>query len=175
MRRYYQRLSDAAGETPLLAYNNPAATGYDLRPEQAAQLHRDGIIAGVKQATTGIKDLHALIDAGVPVWIANSGLNTAALAMGARGVISTLTNVVPELFVRLERAMSVRRTWSGPDAQLRIDRASASLRVPIIGALHAGATMRGLPGGMPREPLRLPHEDEIEHVRGAIIEQLGDD
>ena len=46
-----------------------------------------------------------MIDAGVPVWMANSGLNTAALAMGARGMISTLTNVVPELFVRLQRAM----------------------------------------------------------------------
>lgn len=173
VRRYYRRLSDAAGETPLLAYNNPAATGYDLRPEQAAELHRDGVIAGVKQATTSVKDLHALIDAGVPLWMANSGLNTAALAMGARGVISTLTNVVPELFVRLQRAMSDGDLAAVQDAQLRIDRASAGLRVPIIGALHAGATMRGLPGGMPREPLRLPNEDEMEHVRGAI-EQLGD-
>ncbi len=170
VRRYYRRLSDAAGETPLLAYNNPSATGYDLRPEQAAELHRDGVIAGVKQATTSVKDLHALIDAGVPVWMANSGLNTAALAMGARGAISTLTNVVPELFVRLQRAMSDGDLATVQDAQLRIDRASAGLRVPIIGALHAGVTMRGLPGGMPREPLRLPDEDEMERVRGAIAQ-----
>lgn len=173
VRRYYERLAAAAGDKPLLAYNNPSATGYDLRPEQAAELFEGGMIAGVKQATTSVKDLHALIDAGVPLWMANSGLNTAALAMGARGVISTLTNVVPELFVRLQRAMHEADLVVVRDAQLRIDRASASLRVPIIGALHAGATLRGLPGGRPREPLRLPMADELDRVRGAI-DQLGD-
>ncbi len=173
VRTYYERIKAAAGETPLLAYNNPSATGYDLRPEQAAELHRDGIIDGVKQATTSVKDLHALLDAGVPVWMANSGLNTAALAMGARGTISTLTNVVPELFVRLYRTMQDADLVTARDAQLRIDRASAALRVPIIGALHAGATLRGLPGGTPREPLRLPAPDELERVRSAVAQLDG--
>ena len=173
VRRYYERIAEAAGGTPLLAYNNPAATGYDLRPEQAAELHRDGLIAGVKQASTSVKDLHALLAAGVPVWMANSGLGTAALTMGARGVISTLTNVVPELFVRLQQAMTDADLARVRDLQSRIDRASAGLRVPIIGALHAGATMRGLPGGAPREPLRLPESDEMGGVRSAI-DQLRD-
>jgi dihydrodipicolinate synthase/N-acetylneuraminate lyase len=172
VRRYYERIAEAAGDTPLLAYNNPPATGYDLRPDQAGELYRDGIIAGVKQASTSVRDLHALIDAGVPVWMANSGLNTAALSMGARGVISTLTNVVPELFVRLQQAMQAADLVTARDAQLRIDRASAGLRVPIIGALHAGATLRGWPGGAPREPLRLPEPDELERVRG-VLDELG--
>jgi dihydrodipicolinate synthase/N-acetylneuraminate lyase len=154
----------------LLAYNNPLATGYDLRPEQAAELYREGIIAGVKQAATSVKDLHALIDAGVPVWMANSGLNTAALSMGARGVISTLTNVVPELFIDLQQAIREGDLGAGRDAQLRIDRASAGLRTPIIGALHAGATLRGLPGGAPREPLRVAEPDELDRVRFALAQ-----
>ncbi|MFV2064167.1 MAG: dihydrodipicolinate synthase family protein [Chloroflexota bacterium] len=165
VRRYYERIAVAASDTPLLAYNNPLATGYDLRPEQAAELFRDGIIAGVKQASTSVKDMHSLLAAGVPVWIANAGLNIAALAMGARGAISTLTNVVPELFVRLDVAIREGDLVTARDSQARIDRASACLRVPIIGALHAGATLRGLPGGAPREPLRLPEPDELERVR----------
>ncbi len=170
VRGYYERIAAVAGDTPLLAYNNPPATGYDLRPEQAAELYRDGIIAGIKQASASVKDLHALIDAGVPVWMANSGLNTAALAMGARGAISTLTNVVPELFVSLQRAMRDGELATVQDLQLRIDRASAGLRVPIIGALHAGVSLRGLPGGAPREPLRLPDANELERVRTAVAQ-----
>jgi dihydrodipicolinate synthase/N-acetylneuraminate lyase len=102
--------------------------------------------------------------------MANSGLNTAALAMGARGTISTLTNVVPELFVRLQRALRDGDLAAVPDLQLRIDRASAGLRTPIIGALHAGVSLRGLPGGTPREPLRLPDTDELERVRRAVAQ-----
>jgi dihydrodipicolinate synthase/N-acetylneuraminate lyase len=170
VRRYYEAIAVAAPGTPLLAYNNPPSTGYDLRPEQAAELHRDGIIAGVKQASTVLADLHALLAAGVPTWIANAGLNAAALTMGARGAISTLTNVVPELFVALDAAMTRGDLAVARDAQRRIDRAAARLRRPIIGALHAGATLRGLPGGRPREPLRLPEGDELEVVRGALVE-----
>lgn len=170
VRRYYEAIAAAAPSIPLLAYNNPPSTGYDLRPEQSAELHRDGVIAGVKQASTSVADLHALLAAWVPVWIANAGLNTAALAMGARGAISTLTNVVPELFVRLDAAIRAGDLAGARDAQRRIDRASARLRVPTIGALHAGATLRGLPGLAPREPLRLPDADELPRVREALQE-----
>lgn len=124
----------------------------------------------MKQASTSVADLHALLAAWVPVWIANAGLNTAALAMGARGAISTLTNVVPELFVRLDAAIRAGDLAGARDAQRRIDRASARLRVPTIGALHAGATLRGLPGLAPREPLRLPDADELPRVREALQE-----
>jgi 4-hydroxy-tetrahydrodipicolinate synthase len=168
VRQYYQDIAAATPGTPLLAYNNPAATGYDLRPEQAAELYRTGTIAGVKQASTSVADVHALLAAGVPVWIANSTLNTAALAMGARGSISTLTNVVPELFVALYRAIGDSDIARARELQGRIDAAARALRHPIIGALHAGATMRGLPGGAPRSPLRLPVADELGAIRDVV-------
>ncbi len=170
VRRYYEAIATAAPGIPLLAYNNPSSTGYDLRPDQSAELYRAGVIAGVKQASTSVADLHALLAAGVPVWIANAGLNTAALAMGAQGAISTLTNVVPELFVRLDAAMRAGDLARARDAQASIDRASARLRVPTIGALHAGATLRNLPGLAPREPLRLPDAEELLRVREALQE-----
>lgn len=168
VRRYYERIADAASGIPLLAYNNPPATGYDLRPEQAAELHAAGVIAGVKQASGSIPDLHQLLRLGVPVWMASAQLNTAALAMGARGAISTLTNVVPEHFVSLDRAVRSADLPAARQAQGAIDAAAAVLRGPIIGALHAGATLRGLPGGAPREPLRLPDAEELERIRRVI-------
>lgn len=175
VRRYYEDIHEAAPEVPLLAYNNPPSTGYDLRPEQAIELHRAGIIAGVKQASANIPDLHALIVGGVPVYMANAALNTAAFAMGCPGAISTITNVVPELFVALHRAMLERDLERARTLQHHIDYASSRLRVPIIGALHAGVEMRGLPGMSPRRPLRLPDGDELVRVREAVaqLEEAG--
>ena len=138
-------------------------------PSRPRSCIAQGTIAGVKQASTSVADVHALLAAGVPVWIANSTLNTAALAMGARGSISTLTNVVPELFVALYRAIGDCR----PRPRARSSRRTSTplgegLRHPIIGALHAGATMRGLPGGAPRSPLRLPTAGEMEAIRDVV-------
>lgn len=172
VRRYYAELHEAAPGVPLLAYNNPPATGYDLRPEQAADLLRDGIIHGVKQASASVADLHALLRAGVPVWMANAGLNTAAFAMGAEGSISTITNVVPELFVGLYDAMARADLQAARELQHRIDGAAGRLRVPIIGALHSGLTLRGLPGLAPRRPLRLAEGEELARVQEALDELL---
>lgn len=164
---YYRALA-AASDLPLLAYNNPPATGFDLRPAHAQSMHADGLIAGVKQASDSVADMHALLAAGVPVWMANSTLNTAALAMGARGTISTITNVVPELFVSLFNAMQAGDLDTARSVQLRIDTVAAILRTPTIGALHAGACVRGLPGGVPRPPLRMPDSTETDAIARAV-------
>lgn len=170
VRRYYERLAHVANGVPLLAYNNPAATGYDLRPDEAAELYGSGVIAGVKQASSSIEDLHALLSLGVPTWAANATLNTAALTMGARGSISTITNVLPELFVRLYDAIDEGDLPLVRNLQHRIDRGARKLRHPVIGALHAGSSLRGLPALQPRHPLRLPDEGEMDLVREALGE-----
>lgn len=168
---YYETISEASSGVPLLAYNNPSATSYDLRPEQVKRLYEAGTIAGVKQASDSVADLHSLIRAGVPVWMASATLNTAALAMGARGTISTITNVIPELFVALFDAMKVGNLQEARELQSVIDTTAAQLRSPIIGALHAGASLRGLPAGMPRRPLRMPNESEMLAIQ-KILDQV---
>lgn len=173
VRRYYEALRSAVPDRPLLAYNNPSATAYDLRPNEAAELCREGTIDGVKQASANVADLHALLRAGVPVWMANATLNAGAWTMGAVGSISTITNVVPELFVALARAMHESDLPRARNLQARIDRASARLRQPTIGALHAAASLRGLPAGVPRPPLRMPTDEELEVIRGSLDELVG--
>ncbi len=165
---YYHALKDVAGDTPLLAYNNAAATGYELRPSQALRLYGAGTIAGVKQASTNIADLHALLYGGIPVWMANAGCAVAALAMGAQGIISTVTNVAPEKFIALFEAIEARDILRARKLQHDIDYIANRLRQPIIGALHAGSTARGLNAGSPRLPLQSPTEAELVHVREAV-------
>ncbi|MBW3560942.1 MAG: dihydrodipicolinate synthase family protein [Actinobacteria bacterium] len=169
VRDYYRSIRAAVGDAiPLLAYNNPPATGYDLRPHEAAELHRAGVIAGVKQASASIADLAALLSADVPVWMANAGCNLAAFAMGARGAISTITNVVPKLFLELYEAVQGGRLEDARDLQHRINWTASRLREPTIGALHAACALRGLPAGQPRSPLRMPTAEAVPRIREAL-------
>lgn len=165
---YYRTIKSAVGDTPILAYNNPAATGYDLRPDQAAQLHSEGTISGVKQASAIVTDLHALLAAGVPVWMANASCNTAALSMGAIGTVSTIANVAPEKFAALYDAVQSADLQLARRIQHQIDFIASRLRSPIIGALHEGVSQRGLPGGRPRSPLRLPNDAEGRRIAEAV-------
>jgi dihydrodipicolinate synthase/N-acetylneuraminate lyase len=165
---YYATIKDIARDTPLLAYNNPPSTGYDMRPAQIARLHRGGIINGVKQASANIADLHHLLNHGVPVWMANAACAVAALAMGAEGMISTITNVAPEKFVAIFSAMSAADIQTARKLQHDIDFIANRLRQPIIGALHAGASLRGLRSGVPRAPLQMPIERELADVKEAV-------
>lgn len=168
VKDYYTSIASLSKGTPFLAYNNPAATGLDLTPDQLAELVDEGIIDGVKQASANLSDLHRLVERGVPVWMANADLNLAALAIGAKGTISTITNVVPEPFVALARAMSAGDLLAARRFQVQIDYCAFRLRNPTIGGLHAGATLRGWPGGSPRKPLRMPNEAELARISEAI-------
>lgn len=158
---YYRKLKSFAGSTPVIAYNNPNATGVHLTPDQLGQLTEEGVIEGVKQSWSSVAELHALLRKGVRVWVANANLATAGFAMGAYGAVSTITNVTPELFVDLFEAMRAGRLEEARALQHRIDIVASKLRDPIIGALHAGCEALGYSAGMVRSPLRMPTAVEL--------------
>jgi dihydrodipicolinate synthase/N-acetylneuraminate lyase len=169
---YYKRLR-AAVALPLIAYNNPPATGYHLTPEQTTSLFAADVIHGVKQSYPSVAELHALLAAGVRVWAANATLCIDALAMGAFGAISTITNVAPETFVALAEALRRGDLQAARRAQQAVDFIAARLRHPTIGALHAGMSERGLPGLLPRAPLRMPDDAEMRPIREAASRARG--
>lgn len=168
VREYYETIAGAVPGLPLLAYNNPPATGYELTSAQASTLHKDGVIYGLKQASASVSEMSALVALGVPTWMANADLNLAALAMGAVGTISTITNVTPEPFVALYKAVTAGDLSSARSLQQTVDFCAARLRQPTIGALHAGATLRGWSGGFPRKPLRMPTPEESRRIAEAV-------
>jgi N-acetylneuraminate lyase len=165
---YYRSIKEAVGDVDVLAYNNPAATSYRMSPQQAIELSNEGTITAVKQASTSVEDLHQMLRGGVSVWMANATYNTAALAMGAVGAVSTITNVAPEKFVGLYNAVQARDLVTARNVQHQIDTIQANLRSPIIGALHHAVTLRGLPGLSPRAPLMLPDSAQFPAIELSV-------
>lgn len=84
---------------PIIVYNVPGRTGVDLPVSLYQQLSTIPNIIGVKEAGTDIvkiSRIRACCGPGFHVWSGNDDMAVAAMALGAEGVISVVSNVLPE-------------------------------------------------------------------------------
>ncbi len=92
---------------PVILYNVPGRTGVDIPVSVYKRLSRVPNIAGVKEASTDLCKIGAIIQAcgdALPVWSGNDELALPAVALGAQGLISVASNAVPELVADLVEA-----------------------------------------------------------------------
>ena len=83
---------------PVILYNVPGRTGVDVPVSVYQRLSRVPNIAGVKEASTDIVKIAKIRSAcgsDLPIWSGNDDQAVAAMALGAQGVISVLSNVLP--------------------------------------------------------------------------------
>ena len=87
-------------QIPVILYNVPSRTGVDIPVEVYRRLSKIPNIAGVKEASSDIRKI-ARIRSQCPdhftVWCGNDDLAVAAMALGARGLISVVSNIEPEI------------------------------------------------------------------------------
>lgn len=84
---------------PLLLYNIPGRTGCNILPATAAALVKEyNNIVGIKDATGNIPqtmETLELCQGDVDIYSGEDGLITPLLSIGAKGVISVLSNIAP--------------------------------------------------------------------------------
>ena len=91
-------------ELPLIVYNVPGRTGVFCTPQQYARLAEIPRINGVKEASGDIslvsRTRHLCGDA-LNIWSGNDDQTLPMLALGAKGVISVASNLVPQVMATL--------------------------------------------------------------------------
>lgn len=96
---HYKAVADSV-KIPCLIYNVPSRTGCNVLPETVVKLCTEvENIAGVKEASGNISQitkLMALADGRVDLYSGNDDQIVSLLALGAKGVISVLSNVAPK-------------------------------------------------------------------------------
>ncbi len=95
-----------AVKIPIILYNVPSRTGLDIPVSVYQHLSRIPNIVGVKEASSDIVKI-ARIRSACPefsVWSGNDDQAVAAMALGAQGIISVLSNVLPEETQAMARA-----------------------------------------------------------------------
>ena len=83
---------------PLICYNVPKRTGVNIEPKTALTLSKIDCVCGIKEANTDInhvKKLFDLVDEKTPIYCGSDELLKEFFSLGAKGVISVASNVIP--------------------------------------------------------------------------------
>ena len=103
--KHYQAICDAV-RLPVIAYNVPSRTGVDIHPGTARALAEIPNLAGIKEASGDIVRVTRIADT-MPVYTGNDDQTVASMALGGSGVISVVSNVLPEQTLAMVRACQV--------------------------------------------------------------------
>lgn len=94
---HYTAIADKV-EIPIIMYNVPARTGVNLDPGTVAELAKHPMLCALKDAcsdTAHMTEMARQCGDGIAIYSGNDDCVLQALALGARGVISVASNVIP--------------------------------------------------------------------------------
>ena len=92
---------------PVILYNVPTRTGVDIPVSVYRRLSRIPNIAGVKESAPDITKYTKILaqcGSSMAIWAGNDDMATPVIALGGKGVISVLSNILPTETQALARA-----------------------------------------------------------------------
>ncbi|OBA79515.1 dihydrodipicolinate synthase family protein [Mycobacterium sp. 1164966.3] len=161
--QHYRSIGDAIG-IPIMAYNNPATSGVDMRPELLVSMF-DTIdnVTMVKESTGDLSRMQRIAELSggkLPFYNGSNPLVLDALTAGASGWCTAAPNLRPQPCIDLYNAV---RAGDLDKAQAIYDDLKPLLEFIVAGGLattvKAGLDLLGFPVGDPRAPL-LPLDDQ---------------
>jgi len=170
--RHFRAVSESVG-IPLMLYNIPGRTGVNILPETFERVCRDcpGVKA-VKEAAGNVDQASEIIlrcGERLTLLSGDDSLTLPMMAVGAKGVVSVLSNIVPKDVAQLCDHMLNSRVADALVLHQRLLPLAKALFVesnpiPVKTAMH----MLGMPSG----PLRLPLCEPSEASKKVIEEAL---
>ena len=152
---------------PVILYNVPSRTGSDMSPALVARLAEHHNIVAIKEASTvsRISELLAADSCDLHVYSGNDGDALPAMAMGARGVVSVVSNLFPGLWVRLCKECET--------GNFALCRRIHLLTLPLIRALFAETSPSPVKylcerAGICSSEVRLPLGDISEKLKKTL-------
>lgn len=173
MYQYYKAIA-AESSKPIVMYNVPGRTGVNMLPETAVRIAREipGII-GIKEASGKLEQAREIVAGAPSDFIVLSGdddLTFEMMKVGARGVISVASNILPDKVSALCAAVL--------DGRLEEAAALDEALKPLYKAcfvesnpIPAKAALNLL--GLCSDQMRLPLVPASESTRGLMRSVLG--
>ncbi|MDJ0521823.1 MAG: 4-hydroxy-tetrahydrodipicolinate synthase [Planctomycetota bacterium] len=167
--RHFRAMIDEGG-LPAMLYHIPGRTGIHITPETVARTAEAGGVIGLKETETvdRITRIRQLTD--VPIFSGDDGLTFPMIALGAAGVVSVASNVVPA-----QVSAMVRAALAGDVAAARAQHERLATLFDVIfhepnpQPIKAACKHRGL---IPDDDCRLPMVRCSDAVRAEVIETL---
>jgi 4-hydroxy-tetrahydrodipicolinate synthase len=104
--QHYRALAESV-DIPICVYNIPGRTGKNIEPETIIRMAEVRNIAMVKEATGSMDQASQIIaETDLTVLSGDDSLTLPLMAVGGRGVVSVVGNVVPQDMIALTKAMN---------------------------------------------------------------------
>jgi 4-hydroxy-tetrahydrodipicolinate synthase len=152
---HFRSVADACG-VPIVLYNVPGRTGGNIDAATALELAADTRFVALKEASGDVAQVDAILAQAPASFLVLSGddaLTLPLMALGARGVISVVSNLFPAAMVALTRAVA-RGDMAGAVAVHRALR--PIMRAAFVESNPMPAKAALAADGLLHEVLRLP-------------------
>ena len=164
---HYRKIANSV-HLPILLYNVPSRTGFNLSAESCYELSKLQNIVGIKEASGNISqvaDIASLCDNNFSIYSGNDDLILPILSLGGRGIISVLSNIAPSQTISIVNHYFQHNLEIATSLQLKA--------IPLIRALFSevnpipikfALNLMGYDFGTPRLPLIELSKQKQEHL-----------
>lgn len=168
---HYDYISDRTS-LPIIVYNVPTRTGVDIKPETYKELCKIRNIVAAKEANGNLSALMktlSLCGDELGIYCGNDDQTAAFMAMGAKGVISVLANIMPAEMHSITSNAFAGRLKQSVAAQIKLLDIATTLFCDVnpIPVKYAMKQM-GLDSGVYRLPLSDTSEANKRHIRDCL-------
>jgi len=171
--QHYKAIAEAV-HLPLIIYNVPGRTNSNILPETVVRLSRIANIVGIKDATADMEQTNvtmAACEGRIDFFSGDDATVLPFMALGGAGVISVVSNIVPQAMLRLTDAAAGGDWVEARKAQIALAELNRMMFVqsnPI--PVKAAAAMLGWILKDMRLPLTVLPDDLCDEMHAALID-----
>ena len=151
-----------ATSLPVMLYNIPKRVTVSITENIAKHFSGTSNILGVKEASGSLQTM-LMLSQYMPIYAGNDAEYIAARALGAKGVVSVISNLDPGLIVELTKTASCALQ----EQVLQLSNILSCGPNPV--AIKAAMNLRGMAAG----DVRLPLTPLSENAKNTMAEKLG--
>jgi 4-hydroxy-tetrahydrodipicolinate synthase len=171
LEAYYRAVAEGGG-LPVMAYNNPEASGVDMPAELLVRLYErvEGVVA-VKECSGDARRIPALLHAapGLEVLVGGDDWALEGFSAGATGWVSGVADVAPAECIALWEACRAGELDRARELYARLlPLARFDMTPKLVQYFKAALDERGLAGGACRPPRRPLSSGEHDALRSAL-------
>jgi 1-pyrroline-4-hydroxy-2-carboxylate deaminase len=168
---WYRAVAEGAG-LPVMAYNNPEASGIDMAPALLVRLYEEiEHVVAVKECSGDARRIPALLDAapGLEVLVGGDDWALEGFCSGATGWVSGVADVAPAECIALYDACRAADLDTARSIYSRLlPLARFDMTPKLVQYFKAALDERGLAGGDCRPPRMPLTEPELAELKAAL-------
>ena len=169
--RHFATIADSC-DIPIVIYNVPGRSGVSISAETIARLAKNCNVAGVKEASGSVDRVSEILDlCDIPVLSGDDALTVPMMSVGAVGVVSVASNIIPKEMKQLVDLCNAGAFDQARALHRKLYRFFKAMFVetnPI--PVKAGMAIRGLLDEEYRLPLCPPSDKNREFLRQILAD-----